>query len=692
MTDVAVARAVRTGDDVRRRRIRRSFTIGARFYAIMAVFAAVALVAAALGIDSLLGVLVLVGGAGFGLLLYHRTIAVPLKTVVDAMSAVAAGNLDVTVRAGEGRDEISALGRALATFREALRSRRDLETRQAQERTTGEAERRRATLDMCELLEAELNDAVAQAMEMSREGVSKGEGAVADARAIAGEAQSVASASDEANRSVAGVASSVAELSAAGREIARQAAQSTEIAHRAVAGAEEARTTMSTLNTAAEKIGAILKLIQDIAAQTNLLALNATIEAARAGEAGRGFAIVASEVKALATRTAEATEEIVARVEEITDATLQSVGVIDKIGQAVSEIDRSSAGVAAAVEQQEATLGEVARSMEVASRGTAAVAANVAAISSRANRVEEITHRLSDVMRQTDQRIGNLRANMVVSLRGSVAGDRRMAEPRVPIDRQARVACGGRMIAGGLRDISNHGASFRHADAAAAAREGDRVEIDIDGIGRISADVVAVAPGGLHLCFAENAPEIQARIKAVIDELLAADDKFVKAAVETAAGIGRLFEAALERREIDEAALFDTDYRLIAGSDPQQFETKFTALCDRLLPPLQEPLMGLDPRVVLCAAVDRNAYLPTHLRACSHPQRPGDRAWNDVHARNRRRFNDRASLSAARSVRPHLLQSYDREIGGAIITMKEVDAPIRVRGRHWGGFRLAYRA
>jgi hypothetical protein len=116
-------------------------------------------------------------------------------------------------------------------------------------------------------------------------------------------------------------------------------------------------------------------------------------------------------------------------------------------------------------------------------------------------------------------------------------------------------------------------------------------------------------------------------------------------------------------------------------------------LCDRVLPPIQEPVQAMDPRVVFCAAVDRNGYLPTHNRQFSHPQRPGDTVWNTANCRNRRIFNDRAGLSAARTIRQHLLQTYDREMGdGVVVTLKEVDVPIQVQGRHWGAIRLAFRA
>jgi methyl-accepting chemotaxis protein len=96
--------------------------------------------------------------------------------------------------------------------------------------------------------------------------------------------------------------------------------------------------------------------------------------------------------------------------------------------------------------------------------------------------------------------------------------------------------------------------------------------------------------------------------------------------------------------------------------------------------------------MIFCAAVDRNGYLPVHNAIYSQPQRPGEAIWNAANARNRRLFDDRAGLTAARNTRPYLIQNYPRDMGnGVTIMMQEIDAPIRVRGKHWGGFRTAYR-
>lgn len=171
------------------------------------------------------------------------------------------------------------------------------------------------------------------------------------------------------------------------------------------------------------------------------------------------------------------------------------------------------------------------------------------------------------------------------------------------------------------------------------------------------------------------------------------DTPFVREVQARALAAAAAFEAAIAAGEIAIEDMFDEDYRPVPGSDPQQVTTRFTALAERLLPAIQEPALAADPRIVFCAAVDRNGYLPAHNLKFSAPQRPGDPVWNAANCRNRRLFNDRVGLAAGRSVRPFLVQTYRRDMGGGqFALMKDASAPIVIGGRHWGGLRLAYKA
>lgn len=168
-----------------------------------------------------------------------------------------------------------------------------------------------------------------------------------------------------------------------------------------------------------------------------------------------------------------------------------------------------------------------------------------------------------------------------------------------------------------------------------------------------------------------------------------ADAGFIALARQVADDVSAAFEAGLARGEIDAGRLFDQRYTPLEGTDPPQVMAPFTTFCEQVLPGLLEPAAAKDPRIVFCAAVDRNGYLPVHNRKFSQPQ-GRDPVWNAANCRNRRIFNDRVGLKAGRSTAPFLLQTYRRDMGGGnFVLMKDLSAPITVGGRHWGGVRLA---
>jgi methyl-accepting chemotaxis protein len=188
-------------------------------------------------------------------------------------------------------------------------------------------------------------------------------------------AEGAVNASNEASANVELAASAANELSSSIDEISRQLDQTSHLVGVAAGEARGTNDQIGSLVQAAQKIGDVVKLIQDIAGQTNLLALNATIEAARAGEAGRGFAVVAAEVKSLAVQTAKATEEISSQIAAVQASTDGAVKAIRRIADRMQEINAHTVAVAASVQQQNAATGEISQNVASAARGTKEIVA-----------------------------------------------------------------------------------------------------------------------------------------------------------------------------------------------------------------------------------------------------------------------------------------------------------------------------
>ena len=203
------------------------------------------------------------------------------------------------------------------------------------------------------------------------------------------QANLVSAAAEQVSGNTRIVAGSIDDLVASIHEIAKNAQDAATTARKAVELASATSGTMSALGRSSQEIGAVIKVITSIAEQTNLLALNATIEAARAGEAGKGFAVVASEVKELARDTAKATEEIGSRIESMQDDTQRAVEAIAKIGEVIEQIDSLQTKIAAAVEEQSVTTSEIGRNISEATTGTSEIAENIVQVAQAAQSTAE---------------------------------------------------------------------------------------------------------------------------------------------------------------------------------------------------------------------------------------------------------------------------------------------------------------
>lgn len=346
----------------------------------------------------------------------------------------------------------------------------------------------------------------------------------------------------------------------------------------------------------AHKARASSDAIQAITREIQLLAINAGVEAARSGEAGRGFAVIAAAVKALAEQTRE--------------ATAASATQLDLLVKAVNTLAKRSE--------------ENAQTARRAIEGSRTISSQIGELDSFGRSVVQLIGEIEAVSQPT-------RANAVACAKAGqdLAG----------------------LVAGVDRSTESLERAAQRTDALVAISEGILGSIAASGVRTTQSELITTV-------------------------------------VETAGTIAALFEQALARGEIGMAELFDETYVPVPGSDPQQYLTRFVALTDRLLPPLQEKLLASNGRIVFCAAVDRHGFLPTHNRKYSQAQ-GSDPVWNNANCRNRRIFDDRTGLAAARNRKPFLLQSYRRDMGGGeFLVMEDLSAPILVKGRHWGGFRI----
>jgi methyl-accepting chemotaxis protein len=311
-------------------------------------------------------------------LLLGKGISRPMTAMCNAMRKLAAGNFEVVLPGLGRKDELGEMASAVEEFKvQAIaRAERDAATQEAQNKAASAA-RRAELIRFADEFEAAVGAIVANVSSSAVQLEASAGTLTRTAETTQSLSSQVAGASEEASTNMQSVASATEELSASVDEIGRRVKESSQIAEAAVRQAEQTDGRIGKLSRAAQEIGDVVKLITAIAEQTNLLALNATIEAARAGEAGRGFAVVASEVKSLASQTAKATDEISNHISGMQGATQESVAAIKEIGGTIGKISDIAATIASAVEQQSSATQEIARSVQNVAQGTQKAATNV---------------------------------------------------------------------------------------------------------------------------------------------------------------------------------------------------------------------------------------------------------------------------------------------------------------------------
>lgn len=319
--------------------------------------------------------------ASFGaVILMARSISLPLRALVAVMARLSGGDAAVEVTGTGRRDELGSMAGAVQVFKDNMIRARELEKEAEAAKIKAEADRKRSMVEMADQFERAVGSIVSGVSSAAIELQSAAQALSSSSSETTHQSTIVAAASEEAAANVRTVAAAAEELSGSVREISRQVSQSANITRKAVQEAEQTNLQVSGLSVGAQKIGAIVGLINDIASKTNLLALNATIEAARAGEAGKGFAVVASEVKALAEQTSKATAEITGHIGAVQSSTDQAANAILGIGTTIDEINHIATTIAAAVEEQGSATEEIARNVDQAAQGTTEVTRNISGV------------------------------------------------------------------------------------------------------------------------------------------------------------------------------------------------------------------------------------------------------------------------------------------------------------------------
>ncbi len=547
------------------------------------------------------------------------------------------------------------------------------------------AELRKTTLDVLDHVESDMRGVMSAIRANSHQIGAAVKAANGSLRDISAKGEGLAGKSEEAVGLAQSMTSAMSEVSSASAEIGNRMTTVSGMTDAAEAAASTAGESVDRLRSSSDYIEEVIELIASVAKQTNLLALNATIEAARAGEAGRGFAVVAHEVKALATESQKAADEITARIAQLRADASSSIDAVSEIRTIIEEIKPAFAAVAGAADQQNRTMeatSDISRRSALFIEEVAEDAAGIVEVARRAEAVNDTT--------LSDSAIDHLIERTTLVLRQNQIGDRRSYD-RWPYVLRGTIGWAGRSMAGQTIDVSEGGVLFTPDESSQTIPTG-LVDLDFAEIGAVRGRIVGQSGLGLHVAFEAMSDAATVRVADLLARLEDEHAGLIDIARAAAEKTATLMEKAVADRRLSMAQLMDTDYREIAASDPRQYTTANLPVLEKVLPDHLERVLGLDSRMIFALPIDRNGYIPVHNRVYSQPQRAGETDWNAKHSRNKRIFDDRAGLAAARNTRPFLVQSYMRDMGGGtMVLLKEVDAPIIVRGQHWGGFRCAYK-
>ena len=455
------------------------------------------------------------------------------------------------------------------------------------------------------------------------------------------------------------------------------------VAQRAILESHDARWGAERLiDEIADRIGGLGVELADVAGNVQEVANRFSYQSQRFGH-----------LQTTAKTMVAANHDIATASQAVQSATSAAVGDIAQSRSVVDAAVRHIAELVDSVERIEQRLGSVGDALSQvakvsvaieaaragsAGRGFAVVASEVKSL---AEATRQATQQIGDTLRGLDSQVKNLLGESgQASSRAKTAGEGAQQIGGIIVRVQDGFTSVGQEIDGVAKAATSN---LAHCDAVISELNELAKGVDQSSIELKQADAR----------IAKLLDSSEALIGLIAESgVQTADAPLIKAVVETAKQISAVFEAAVDRGEISLADLMDENYREIPGTNPKQFMTRYVDFTDRVLPPIQDPLQSTDPRIVFCVAWARGGYLPTHNPNYRKPQGP-DPVWNNANCRNRRLFEDRAVKKvAAASNKPFLLQTYRRDMGGGqFVLMKDLSAPIFIKGRHWGAFRMGFR-